>query len=100
MMAVAFSEGDRVEIVDREANVDDVKTNLFFNHFRGLTGTVQKMYTSGEAAVEIEIDALPEAVAHRHRDVQEKMKSDWLDKLSEDARNRLTPQERDFRLRY
>jgi glutamate/tyrosine decarboxylase-like PLP-dependent enzyme len=99
-MSIAFSEGDRVEIVDREANADDVKTNLFFNHFRRLTGTVQKVYASGEAAVEIEIDSLSETVAQRHREVQEKMKADWLDKLSEEARNRLSPQERDFRLRY
>jgi hypothetical protein len=99
-MAAAISEGDRVQIVDRDATADDVKTQLFYNHFRGLTGAVQTIYATGEACIEIETEALPEAIAQRHRDVQEKMKSDWLDRLSEEARNRLTSQERDFRLRY
>jgi hypothetical protein len=99
-MASAIKEGDRVQIVDRQATVDDAKSNLFFNHFRGLTGTVQKVYASEEMAVEIENEALPEPVANRHHDVQEAMKTKWLDGLSEEGRNRLTPQERDFRLRY
>ena len=99
-MATTIKEGDRVQIADRNATAEDVKSSLFFNHFRGLTGVVQKMYASEEAAVEIELDSLPEAVAVRHGDVQETMKTRWLDGLSEEGRNRLTPQERDFRLRY
>ena len=99
-MASAIKEGDRVQIVDRQATAEDARSNLFFNHFRGLTGTVQKVYASEELAVEIENDALPEAVASRHQDVQEAMKTKWLDGLSEEGRSRLTAQERDFRLRY
>ena len=99
-MATTFKEGDRVQIVDRPATAEDVKTSLFFNYFRGLTGTVQKIYATDEAAIEIELDCLTEAVAVRHHDVQETMKTRWLDGLSEEGRNRLTPQERDFRLRY
>lgn len=99
-MATTFKEGDRVQIVDREANADDVKSGLFYNHYRGLTGIVQKIYASNEVAVEIEQESLPEAVAHRHEDVQEQMKTKWLDGLSEEARNRLSDKEKDFRLRY
>ena len=99
-MATTFQEGDRVQLVDREANAEDVKTSLFFNHYRGLVGTVQKIYTTQEAVVDIELTSLPEAVVTRHIDVQETMKSKWLDGLSEEARNRLTDQEKDFRLHY
>jgi ribosomal protein L21E len=99
-MATTFKEGDRVQIVDREATADDVKSGLFYNHFRGLTGTVQKVYATKEVAVEIEAESLAEAVAQRHLDVQEQMKSRWLDGLSEEGRNRLTDREKDFRLRY
>ena len=99
-MATTFNEGERVEIVDREANADDVKSGLFYNHFRGLTGTVQKIYSTLEIAVEIEQESLTEAVATRHIDVQETMKAKWLDGLSEEAKNRLTDKERDFRLHY
>lgn len=96
----AFQEGDRVRIVDRDANADDIKSQLFYNHFRGLTGTISKLYTTHEAAVDIEKDALTEAVFSRHHDVQEQMKSKWMDGLSEEMRGRLTEAERDFQLRY
>ena len=99
-MATAFLEGERVEIVDREANADDVKSGLFYNFFRGLTGTVQKVYTTDEIAVEVEQESLPDPIANRHTDVQENMKAKWLDGLSEEAKNRLTDKERDFKLRY
>lgn len=95
----AFKEGDRVQIADREATADDVKTGLFYNHFRGLTGTVQKLYGE-EAAIEIEPQSLTDTVASRHDDVQEQMKSKWIDGLSEEAKSRLTDAEKDFRLRY
>lgn len=99
-MAATFKEGDRVQVVDREATADDVKSGLFYNYFSGLTGNIQKVYTTGEAAIEVETESLDEPVAARHADVQEQMKSKWLDGLSEEARNRLTDAEKDFRLRY
>jgi hypothetical protein len=99
-MATAFKEGDRVRVADREATADDAKAVLFFNHFRGLTGTIQKVYAEQHAAVEIDNESLPEPILRRHIEVQETMKAGWLDKLSDEARNRLTDQERDFRLRY
>lgn len=99
-MATTFKEGDRVQIADREATADDSKSGLFYNHFRGLIGTVQKVYATQEVAVDIEPDSLPESVEHRHSDVQEQMKTKWLDGLSEEAKNRLSDKEKDFRLRY
>lgn len=99
-MATTFKEGDRVQVVDREATAEDAKSGLFYNHLRGLAGTVLKVYPTEEASVEIELESLPEAVAQRHLDVQEQMKTRWLDGLSEEGRNRLTEKERDFRLRY
>lgn len=99
-MAATFKEGDRVQIADREADAEDIKSGLYYTHFRGLTGTVQKVYATGEAAIEIENESLDEPVATRHEDVQAQMKAKWLDGLSEEARNRLTEHEKDFRLRY
>jgi hypothetical protein len=99
-MAKSFQEGDRVQVVDRAATSEDEKTGLFYSHFRGLTGTIQKIYASQEVAVEVETESLTENVAHRHHDVQETMKTKWLDGLSDEARNRLSERERDFRLRY
>lgn len=96
----ALKEGDRVQIADREATTEDAKSGLFYNHFRGLTGTIQKVYASQEAAIEIEQAVLTEAIAARHKEIQEQMKTKWLDGLSEEGRNRLTEKERDFRLRF
>jgi ribosomal protein L21E len=99
-MATALKEGERVEIVDREANADDVKSGMFYNYFRGLTGVIQKVYATDEIAVEIEQESLAEAAATRHIEIQEAMKTRWLDGLSEEAKNRLTDKERDFKLHY
>jgi hypothetical protein len=99
-MATKWKEGDRVQIRDREATAEDVKSGLFYPHFRGLIGSIQKIYATDEVAVEIEAESLVEVVRQRHSDVQEQMKARWLDGLSEEARGRLSEPERDFRLRY
>ena len=99
-MATTFNEGERVQVVDREANAEDVKSGLFYNHFRGLTGTVQKIYATQEAVVDVEQESMTEAIVKRHIEVQEAMKAKWLDGLSEEAKSRLTESEKDFRLRY
>lgn len=99
-MATALKEGQRVQIVDREATEDDVKSGLFYNFFRGLTGKVQKVYATDEIALEIEEESLPEAAAARHHEIQEGMKTRWLDSLSEEARNRLSEKDKDFKLHY
>ncbi len=99
-MATTLKEGDRVQIIDRDATADDVKSGLFYNHFRNLTGTIQKIYETEEATVEVDDEALSEPVGQRHADVREQMKTRWLDGLSDEARNRLGEQEKDFHLRY
>jgi ribosomal protein L21E len=100
-MPNVFKEGDRVQVVDREATAADVKSNLFYNHYRGLVGTVQKVFeTTVDVAVTVDEDSLPEAIGTRHQDIRQAMKTKWLDGLSEEARNRLSEQEKDFNLRY
>lgn len=99
-LVVGVKEGDRVRISEREPDADDVKSGKFYSHFRGLTGVVQKVYGAEDIAVEIEPAHLPEAVMQRHQEVQSQMRGRWLDGLSEEARGRLTEQEREFRLRY
>lgn len=99
-MASELNEGAAVRIVDREAKPEDLKSGLFYNHFRGLRGHVMKTYQTGEVAVEVDIQSLPEEVSSRHLEMEEGMKNRWLEGLSDEARNRLTEPERRFRLRY
>ena len=99
-MTSNIKEGDAVKIADRETNAEDVKSGLFYEHFRGLHGTVQKIYPTSEIAIEVVKENLAEAIEKRHTEMQEQMKIKWLDGLSEEAKNRLTPEEKNFKLRY
>ena len=99
-IAKQLAEGDAVQLADRDVTNEDTKSGLFFNHYRGLKGIVQKIYASTELAVEIDQTSLEETIATRHDDIQQAMKKKWMDGLSEEGRNRLSPKERDFRLRY
>jgi hypothetical protein len=92
--------GDRVRIADRTADNQDHKTGLFYNHYRGLTGVVQKAYKSREVAVEIDQETLPEDVWRRHMQARDQMRNRWLDGLPADARRKLTPDQKTFDLRY
>jgi hypothetical protein len=93
-------EGDRVRVITREQSEDDTKTNLYFNFYGGLTGTVAKIYNDNEVAIEIEPESLTKDVRKRHDDVRDQMKTKWLDGLSEEGRSKLTEREKDFNLRY
>lgn len=99
-MATKFKEGDLVQIKTREATADDVKSGLYYGYFGGVQGSIQKIYASGEAAIEANLDSLAEDIARRHEEMRLAMQNKWLDGLSEEAKNRLTPQERAFTLRY
>jgi ribosomal protein L21E len=98
---MAFKEGDRVVINTREITEDDVKSGLYYAHYRGLTGVVQKVYdTVEEMVITVDDGSLSDSVRTRHYEVRDAMKQKWLDGLSEEAKGRLSEAERDFRLRY
>lgn len=92
--------GDLVRISDRQATAQDVKSGLFYSHYRGLVGSVRKVYRNDEVAVEIETDALPEDVWKRHMQTRDQMRQRWLEGLSDDVRRKLSPEQKDFALRY
>src|SRR2546425_5043053 len=96
----SYDEGDRVRIAARSATEDDSKSGLYYGHYGGLTGTVQKVYGKHEVAVAIDHESLPKEIRKRHDDVRDQMKTKWLDGLSEEGRSKLTEREKDFNLRY
>lgn len=95
-----FKEGDRVQIVSREQTNGDIKERAYYPYMGGLKGTIYRLYSDGRAAVQIDLDSLPEVVLSRHSEAQERMKNRWIESLSEEARSRLTPEEREFHLNY
>src|SRR5690349_2960153 len=95
-----FKEGDRVRVVSREQTEEDNKSGIYYNHYAGLTGTVQKVYSKTEVTLDIELESLSREVRKRHDEVRDQMKTKWLDSLSEEGRGKLTEREKDFILRY
>ncbi|HEY3280863.1 MAG TPA: hypothetical protein VGN26_01180 [Armatimonadota bacterium] len=95
----SWQPGDRVRVVKRDATLADLKSQLYFDHFGDLTGTIRRLYDA-EAWVEIDRESLSSSVLARHKSVEANMKSKWLDGLSEEAKRRLTDREKQFRLRY
>jgi hypothetical protein len=95
-----FKEGDRVRIVSREQTSEDIKERAYYPYMGGLRGTIYRLYSDGRAAVQVDLDSLPETVLTRHTEAQERMKNRWIESLSEEARSRLTPEEREFHLNY
>jgi hypothetical protein len=96
---MAFKEGDCVTIIGREVTAADLKSGLYYQHFSGLAGTVDRIYGS-EVCVNVEPESLPEDVLKRHTEIQESIRRKWLNGLSGEARHRLTPEERQFNLAY
>jgi hypothetical protein len=50
--------------------------------------------------VNVGAESLPEEILKRHLEIQESIRKKWLNGLSGEARNRLTPEERQFNLSY
>ena len=99
-MSTEFTNGDPVQVIDREPVSADTKSGLFYAHYRGLIGTAAKIYDDGTVSVTIDPTSLPEALRSRHEAGSEAQRRKWLDGLSDEARNRLTGAEKRFSLRY
>ncbi|MDE2125618.1 MAG: hypothetical protein KGJ62_03430 [Armatimonadetes bacterium] len=95
-----LKKGDTVRIADRDQTAEDTQSGLFYNHYRTLAGIVDTIYPSGEVVVEVNPVTLAADVKQRLVDMQETMRSKWLDSLSEEARGRLSPAEQQFQLKY
>lgn len=95
-----FKDGDRVQVKVREVQGKEALEGRYAPHLGGTRGTILKVYSPEEIAVDLDIDSLPESVRQRHAEQQSAMHEKWLNSLSEEARNRLTDEEKTFRLRY
>lgn len=95
-----FKEGDRVQVRAREAQGKEALEGRYAPHLANAVGTVLKVYTPQEIAVDLDLETLPDAIRERHAEQQTRMHERWLNSLSEEARNRLTDDEKSFHLRY
>lgn len=95
-----FKEGDRVQVRARAVQGKEAQEGRYAPHLANATGSILKIYSPQEIAVELDLDSLPEAVRERHAEQQTRMHERWLNSLSDEARSRLTDEEKTFRLRY
>ena len=95
-----LTEGAPVRLADRDTSAADTKSGLFYPYYRGLTGTVAKLYSDNTAAIAVDPDSLPEDIRKRHQAGTEAMRQKWLDGLSDEGRNKLSAAEKKFSLRY
>ena len=98
--AKPLQEGATVRLADRETSAADLKSGLFYPYYRGLTGTVAKVYADDTAAVAVDPESLPEEIRKRHQAGTDAMRQKWLDGLSDEGRNKLSAAEKKFSLRY
>lgn len=98
--AKPLTEGEAVRLADRETTAADTKSGLFYPYYRGLTGTIAKLYSDSTAAVAVDPGSLPDDIRKRHQAGTDAMRQKWLDGLSEEGRNKLSAAEKKFSLRY
>lgn len=96
----SFKAGDRVQLVIREVTSEDEKNGLYYSYFGGLTGSVDAVYGDSSACVDVDLDSLSPAARDRHLAMQEAERKKWLEGLSGEARNRLTPEQKQLKLSY
>lgn len=96
----AFKEGQKVRVVTREVTAEDRKSNRYFTHMAGLTGTVQNYYGAEEVAVRIDPDALTPVAHSVMKEAILRMRKRFLDNVSEEQRAKLTPEEQEFDANY
>lgn len=96
----SFKAGDRVQIVDREMTSADIKSGLYYDYFRNLTGVVDRVYEDNSVCVKVDMDSLPEDVRKRHLQVQDAVRTRWLNGLGQEQRDRLSETDRSVILGY
>lgn len=96
----SFKAGDRVKIVSRETTAADIKSGLYYDYFRGLVGTVDRVYEDSSVCVKIDLDSLPEKVQKGHKEVQNAVRTRWLNGLGQEQRDRLSETDRTVVLGY
>lgn len=94
-----LKEGDYVKVIRRECTPADIKNKTYYPFFGGLAGTVDKVYDK-EICIKVDPETVPQDMLKRHLDIQDSIKRKWLNGLSGEARNRLTPEEKRFQLAY
>lgn len=95
-----WKEGERVRVVARPVTEEDRRSNRYFEHMGGLTGTIQNIYGLDEIAVKIDTGCISPVSKEVHRVSVERMREKFLENVSEEQKKQLTPEELNFDANY
>lgn len=95
-----FNSGDRVKVIERDVTPGDVKSGLYYDYYRNLTGIVERVYEDDTVSVKIDLESLPIDVERRHHEVEDAAKRRWMSNLSEEQKDKLSEKEKTVTLSY
>ena len=85
-----------MKVVTRETTMQDKMANRYFDHMAGLVGTVQNVYSDEEIAVKVDLNSLSKVSKDVHTEATKRLRSKFLESVSEEGRSKLTAEEKDF----
>ena len=74
--------------------------NKFFQHMTGLTGTIENYYSTKEIAVKVDIDKLPTIPKQVHAEATKRLRTKFIESVSEEQKKSLTKEELEFTPHY
>ncbi len=74
---MAIEVGATVQVVDRAASAADVKGGMFYNHFRNLTGVVDRVYADGALCIIVDYPSLRPDMLTRLKRAERVIKPRW-----------------------
>ncbi len=95
-----WKEGDRVRIVTRDVLAEDRRSQRYYDHMSGLVGTVTNVYGPEEVAVQVDIASIGNVPKDVHAEATSRMRKKFIENTSEEARNKMSKEELDFRSHY
>ena len=95
-----WKEGDRVRILKRTVTEEDRKKHRYYEHMVGLVGTVENVYGKDEIAVKIDQDSLSDVTRAVHKEATKRMRTKFLENVSEEQKKQLTTEELNFDANY
>ena len=95
-----FKIDDKVIIKTREATVEDIESQTYFNFFGGLKGIITKLPVEGLCCISIDIESLKLDFLQRHKEIEKLERDRWLKGLSEEQRRNMTAEQKKYHLDY
>ena len=95
-----FKPGERVRVVSRPVTEADRKSNKYYEHMAGLTGTVQSVYSETEIAIEVDPASMSKISADVQKTATTRMRDKFLSQISEEQKKQFTKEELDFDAHY